>query len=232
MTVSITKQMEISAAHWLPFHHGKCQHLHGHNYRFDVTVRGVVNPATNFLIDFGDLKAAMANTIGKWDHALLVHYDHLQVRNLHAVLFLNEVDPVSLDVMKLDQKGLALTEILGLGDVSRIVPIGMVTTAENLSQIAAEMIMERMPGNVHEVSVTCWETSTSCAESRVVRELKEIVWEGPGWYVNQQGNPNMIPRLAMVGDNRTLMPFTSFPGVEWYEQPPRSMTIIPKNVKS
>jgi len=230
MTVSITKQMEISAAHWLPFHHGKCQHLHGHNYRFDVTVKGVVNPATNFLIDFGDLKAAMANTIGKWDHALLVHYDHLQVRNLHAVLFLNEVDPVSLDMMKLDQKGLALTEILGLGDVSRIVPIGMVTTAENLSQIAAEMIMERMPGNVHEVSVTCWETSNSSATSWVTRELREIVWEGSGWYTTVLPTTD-IPRYIFVGDNRMLRPATPRP-VEWFNTPPKLMVIIPKNVKS
>ena len=232
MGVSITKEMEICAAHWLPFHHGKCQHLHGHNYKFVVTVVGVVNPATNFLIDFGDLKSAMAMTIGKWDHALLVHYDHLQVRNLHAVLFLNEISEQNLDMVKPDEKGVALADVLGLSDVSRIIPLGMVTTAENLSKIAAEAILERMPHNVHQVQVVCWETSTSCAESRVVRELKEIVWEGPGWYVNMQGNPNMIPRLAMIGDNRTLMPFTSFPGVEWYEQPPRLMTIIPKNVKS
>lgn len=233
MAVSITKEMELSAAHWLPFHSGKCQHLHGHNYRFVVTVVGVVNPATNFLIDFGDLKAAMAHTIGKWDHALLVHYNPIQVRNLHNALTVNELFQGSLEMPPMEEnKGLVcVSELLGLSDVSKIIPLGVVTTAENLSRLAAEMILQRMPHNIHQVAVTCWETSTSSAESRVYRELREIVWEGPGWYVPTT-IMDQIPRLSRVSEDRFIMPFTSFPGVEWYEEPPKMMAIIPQNVKS
>jgi 6-pyruvoyltetrahydropterin/6-carboxytetrahydropterin synthase len=66
-TVSITRLARFSAAHRL--HNpalsdeenrrtfGKCNspNFHGHNYTLEVTVSGVPDPATGYVMDFGDL---------------------------------------------------------------------------------------------------------------------------------------------------------------------------------
>lgn len=43
---------------------------HGHNYTLDVTVRGPVDPETGMVIDLGELKAVVGETIiDRFDHA-------------------------------------------------------------------------------------------------------------------------------------------------------------------
>lgn len=46
-------------------HFGKCANLpgHGHNYRLWVTVEGVVDPATGFVVDLGALDALVTDRI-------------------------------------------------------------------------------------------------------------------------------------------------------------------------
>src|SRR5713101_4826664 len=54
----------IDASHVIPGHPGKCGGLHGHTYRFEVWLRGEVNPEDGMLVDFDDVKRA----IDEWDH--------------------------------------------------------------------------------------------------------------------------------------------------------------------
>jgi 6-pyruvoyltetrahydropterin/6-carboxytetrahydropterin synthase len=43
---------------------------HGHNYTLDVTVRGAIDPETGMVIDLGELKAVVGETIiERFDHA-------------------------------------------------------------------------------------------------------------------------------------------------------------------
>jgi 6-pyruvoyltetrahydropterin/6-carboxytetrahydropterin synthase len=43
---------------------------HGHNYTLDVTVRGPIDPETGMVIDLGELKAVVGETvIERFDHA-------------------------------------------------------------------------------------------------------------------------------------------------------------------
>jgi 6-pyruvoyltetrahydropterin/6-carboxytetrahydropterin synthase len=43
---------------------------HGHNYTLDVTVRGPIDPRTGMVIDLGELKTIVAQTIvERFDHA-------------------------------------------------------------------------------------------------------------------------------------------------------------------
>ena len=43
---------------------------HGHNYTLDVTVRGPIDPETGMVIDLGELKAVVGETIiDRFDHA-------------------------------------------------------------------------------------------------------------------------------------------------------------------
>ena len=58
----IRLRREIDAAHQLPFHKGKCHHLHGHRWKIEVAIRGYpktapeTDPDTGMVMDFGDIK--------------------------------------------------------------------------------------------------------------------------------------------------------------------------------
>ena len=75
MKTSITKSFFFEAAHQLKNHDGKCANLHGHSYRFDVTVAGslITNGSSEgMVIDFADLsKKVNDEIIEKWDHPFL-----------------------------------------------------------------------------------------------------------------------------------------------------------------
>ena len=36
--ITITRHFSFDAAHYLPGHEGKCQNLHGHTYKLEVTI--------------------------------------------------------------------------------------------------------------------------------------------------------------------------------------------------
>jgi len=61
--VEITKIFRFAAAHHLPGHARLCQYSHGHEWKLEVTVRGFVDPVTNMVLDFSDLKAIVKNVI-------------------------------------------------------------------------------------------------------------------------------------------------------------------------
>jgi 6-pyruvoyltetrahydropterin/6-carboxytetrahydropterin synthase len=60
---------EFAAAHHLADFHGKCENLHGHNYRVRVWARGGTLDPGGMLVDFGVLKAALAETLAGLDHS-------------------------------------------------------------------------------------------------------------------------------------------------------------------
>lgn len=53
---AVWKRIEISAAHHIPNHKGKCAREHGHNYVVEIGVVGPVNPETGMVKDFYDIK--------------------------------------------------------------------------------------------------------------------------------------------------------------------------------
>lgn len=73
MHVRLVKSFDFEAAHWLPsFPDGhKCRRLHGHSFRVEVVVAGEVEESRGFLMDYGDIKAAIAPVREKVDHRCL-----------------------------------------------------------------------------------------------------------------------------------------------------------------
>lgn len=73
MRISLVKTFGFEAAHWLPcFGPGhKCRRMHGHSFKVDVMVEGEVPPERGYLIDFADLKKAIAPIEAKLDHYCL-----------------------------------------------------------------------------------------------------------------------------------------------------------------
>lgn len=68
--VTVTRSFTFDAAHVLPWHPGKCSRLHGHTYRVDVSITGPVD-RHGIVVDFGDIKTAVAAVIDPLDHTLL-----------------------------------------------------------------------------------------------------------------------------------------------------------------
>ncbi len=81
MTVRLERRYRFSASHlyrrpeWTEeqnrIRFGKCANLpgHGHNYRLFVTVEGVVDKETGFVVDLGALDTLVAReVIGRLDH--------------------------------------------------------------------------------------------------------------------------------------------------------------------
>src|SRR5277367_5050595 len=58
----------FAAAHALRDYYGKCENLHGHNYRVQVTVRGAELDHAGILVDFSLLKRLLREVTGRLDH--------------------------------------------------------------------------------------------------------------------------------------------------------------------
>jgi 6-pyruvoyltetrahydropterin/6-carboxytetrahydropterin synthase len=61
----------FSSAHQLRDYYGKCENLHGHNWRVKIAVRGATLPPNGMLVDFGDLKKMLAGELQRLDHCFL-----------------------------------------------------------------------------------------------------------------------------------------------------------------
>jgi len=69
----IFKEFTFESAHRLPFvpEGHKCFRLHGHSFRVEVHVTGDVDPATGWIMDFGDIKDAFKPLHRQLDHNYL-----------------------------------------------------------------------------------------------------------------------------------------------------------------
>lgn len=67
----VTKEFTFDSAHFLPSYQGKCEDMHGHTYRLQVTVDGPVDEE-GMVIDFAMLKKIVkAKVLEKLDHKLI-----------------------------------------------------------------------------------------------------------------------------------------------------------------
>lgn len=64
-------ETSFAAAHFLKDYHGKCEHLHGHNYRVFAHARGKELDSGGMLLDFALLKGALRTVCNSLDHTNL-----------------------------------------------------------------------------------------------------------------------------------------------------------------
>ena len=62
---------DFAAAHFLKDYNGKCENLHGHNYKVYAHVRGSVLNEGGMLMDFSKLKGALRQVCKQLDHTNL-----------------------------------------------------------------------------------------------------------------------------------------------------------------
>jgi 6-pyruvoyltetrahydropterin/6-carboxytetrahydropterin synthase len=68
---TIFKDFEFAAAHAIRGHTGGCQNLHGHNYKVRVHVSARELDRLGMVIDFADLKTAVSEVAGRFDHQVI-----------------------------------------------------------------------------------------------------------------------------------------------------------------
>jgi 6-pyruvoyltetrahydropterin/6-carboxytetrahydropterin synthase len=74
-------------AHRQPAHKGHCSLIHGHNWAFVFTFGCKhLEPGTEFVVDFGDLKWLKAMLEELFDHTLVLNADDPQLEYLRNVL--------------------------------------------------------------------------------------------------------------------------------------------------
>lgn len=136
MKLRLTKHFEFQMAHALTGYDGKCQNIHGHNYKLLVTVEGTPiadshSAKNGMVIDYGTLKSIVEEAvISKVDHALVI----------------NELSPFAT--------------ITG----TKMLTVPFQPTSENLLLWFAELLGNQFPDNVHLHSLQLYETDSSCAE--------------------------------------------------------------------
>ena len=87
----------FAAGHALRDYKGKCENVHGHNYKVRVSVQGENLDSTGLLIDFIDLRQAVKAVVDRFDHQFLNDaspFDHLNpsAENM-ARYFSQELEP-------------------------------------------------------------------------------------------------------------------------------------------
>ncbi|MBK7414712.1 MAG: 6-carboxytetrahydropterin synthase QueD [Dechloromonas sp.] len=113
----ITRRLEFDAGHRIPDHKSQCRHLHGHRYAIEITLSGEVidkagDAANGMVMDFSQVKdLAKQHVVDLWDHSFLVFAGDRAV-----VDFLNSMPG------------------------HKTVILDRVPTAENLAQIAFELL--------------------------------------------------------------------------------------------
>ncbi len=140
--IRITKQFSFETGHALYGYDGKCKNVHGHSYKFSVTVIGTPildrnNVKFGMVIDFTDLKKIVKEEI-------VDQFDH-------ATVF-NETTPHIELAKELKSRG------------HHVILVDYQPTSENMVVDFSKRIISRLPENIGLFSLKLQETESSFAE--------------------------------------------------------------------
>lgn len=93
----LTVKTEFAAAHQLRGYRGKCENLHGHNWKIEVAVRGRELDRVGMLVDFVEVKAWLRTLIDE-------QLDH---RNLNDLEPFKVVNPSAENIARFLHEGLS-----------------------------------------------------------------------------------------------------------------------------
>jgi 6-pyruvoyltetrahydropterin/6-carboxytetrahydropterin synthase len=80
----VSVEQTFAAGHALRNYKGKCENVHGHNFRVQVTIEGEHLDETGLLVDFIDVKNQMRAVIERLDHQFLNEIAPFDVKNPSA----------------------------------------------------------------------------------------------------------------------------------------------------
>lgn len=143
--MKITKEITFDSAHMLSDYQGKCNNLHGHTYKLQLTIEGKTDSKTNMVLDFNIVKDILNQVVmSNFDHAII----------FSAPEFREESENELLEwARKYDKRHIVLYK-------------GK-STCENMAPIirdATQGFLKNHGYKNFEVSVKLWETPISFAE--------------------------------------------------------------------
>jgi 6-pyruvoyltetrahydropterin/6-carboxytetrahydropterin synthase len=153
MSIVITREHEICAGHRVYGHEGACRNLHGHQYKFELTVTADTLDSIGRVIDFSVIKTLLCEWLDKnWDHKMLLWNKdtlYMSLRASESFVFCH--------------------------DSSSVIGLPCNPTVENLAKYFVEDIAPGLLLNtgVTLVQVKLWETSKCSAT--YMREDYEII---------------------------------------------------------
>jgi 6-pyruvoyltetrahydropterin/6-carboxytetrahydropterin synthase len=80
----VTIEETFAAGHALRNYRGKCENVHGHNYRCQVTLEGADLDHIGLLVDFVELKKVVHGVLDRMDHQWLNEFPPFDVLNPSA----------------------------------------------------------------------------------------------------------------------------------------------------
>ena len=80
----VTIEETFAAGHALRNYRGKCENVHGHNYRCQVTLEGADLDSIGLLVDFVELKKVVHGVLDRMDHQWLNEFPPFDVLNPSA----------------------------------------------------------------------------------------------------------------------------------------------------
>lgn len=139
--MTIYKEFKAEIAHKLSRSWTKkCQHIHGHSYRFGITIKGEKLNDEGVIVDFGFLKQELAELIDLWDHSFFIH-------DLDPLL----KEPAFIEILKIQKQRLRICNFN--------------PTAENMARYLLNFVDGFVkPYNGRKVErVEVWETASASA---------------------------------------------------------------------
>jgi 6-pyruvoyltetrahydropterin/6-carboxytetrahydropterin synthase len=85
----VCKESDFSGAHYLRDYHGKCENIHGHNWKVRVCVTANELDKSGMVIDFVELKKVLEDEIN--------HFDH---QDINKVAPFDKINPTSENLAK------------------------------------------------------------------------------------------------------------------------------------
>lgn len=67
----VSVEQTFAAGHALRNYKGRCENVHGHNFRVQVTIEGGRLDDSGLLVDFLDVKRSLGGVIARLDHVFL-----------------------------------------------------------------------------------------------------------------------------------------------------------------
>ena len=67
----VSVEQTFAAGHALRNYKGKCENVHGHNYRVRITIQGDQLDSTGLLVDFLDVKSLIGDVVDYLDHQFI-----------------------------------------------------------------------------------------------------------------------------------------------------------------
>ncbi len=80
----VAVEQGFASAHALRNYKGRCENVHGHNWKVRVVIEGQQLDQTGLLVDFLDVKSLMAGIINRIDHQFLNEVPPFDVINPSA----------------------------------------------------------------------------------------------------------------------------------------------------